>query len=225
MVDTELVIACGESSINLIVIDMKSANADMPRKIGRPLSFDRDVVLRKAMLTFWRYGYETTSISDLTAAMGVTAPSIYATFGDKRRLFLEAVNLYTGDPSAMDEWIHATPTAQDAARSLLVASAERFTGETTPPGCLLASATASGSAACAAVMAAVSQVRLRIETALRQRIERDVTSGFLPEATSPDAMAGMVMAVIQGMSVLARDGAGRQKLLAITEQTLRGWPR
>ncbi len=225
MIDTELIIACGGSSINLIVTDMKPANGNAPRKIGRPLSFDRDVALREAMLAFWRHGYQTTSISDLTAAMGVTAPSIYAAFGNKRRLFLEAVNLYIGDPSAMDEWVHAAPTAQDAARSLLVASAERFTGEATPPGCLLASATASGSAACAEVMAAVSQVRRRIETALRQRIERDVTSGSLPEATCSDALAGMVMAIIQGMSVLARDGAGRQKLLAITEQTLRGWPR
>ena len=203
---------------------MKLTNGNATRKIGRPLSFARDVALREAMLVFWRHGYETTSISDLTAAMGVTAPSIYAAFGDKRRLFLEAVNLYTGDPSAMDEWIRAAPTAHDAARSLLVASAERFTGDTTPPGCLLASATASGSAACAAVMATVSQVRQRIEDALRQRIERDITSGFLQKATSADALAGMTMAVISGMSVLARDGAGRQKLLTIAEQTLRGWP-
>ena len=64
----------------------------------------------------------------------------------------------------------------------------------------------------------------RIEDALRQRIERDITSGFLQKATSADALAGMTMAVISGMSVLARDGAGRQKLLAIAEQTLRGWP-
>lgn len=224
MIDTELVIACGGPSINLIVIDMKSIDADAPRKIGRPLSFDRDVALREAMLAFWRYGYETTSISDLTAAMRVTAPSIYAAFGDKRRLFLAAVNLYAGDLSAMDEWILAAPTAQDAARSLLVASAERFTGETTPPGCLLASATASGSAACVAVMAAVTEVRQRIEAALRQRIERDITSRFLREKISADALAGMIMAVIQGMSVLARDGAGRPKLLAISEQALRRWP-
>ena len=64
----------------------------------------------------------------------------------------------------------------------------------------------------------------RIEDALRRRIERDITSGFLQKATSADALAGMTMAVISGMSVLARDGAGRQKLLAIAEQTLRGWP-
>ena len=68
------------------------------RKTGRPLSFDREAALEKAMLAFWESGYETTSISDLTAAMGVTAPSIYAAFGDKKRLFLEAMRRYAGDP-------------------------------------------------------------------------------------------------------------------------------
>lgn len=71
------------------------------RKTGRPLSFDRDAALEQAMLTFWRYGYETTSIVDLTTAMGVTTPSLYTAFGDKRRLFLEAVRRYVGDPAVM----------------------------------------------------------------------------------------------------------------------------
>ena len=75
------------------------------RKIGRPLSFDRDTALEKAMLTFWRHGYETSSIVDLTTAMGVTAPSLYSAFGDKKRLFLEAVKRYAGDPKAMAERI------------------------------------------------------------------------------------------------------------------------
>lgn len=169
------------------------------------------------MLTFWRHGYETTSISNLTVAMGVTAPTIYTAFGDKRRLFLEAMNLYAGAPVVLDESISNAPTARDAARLLLMASAEGFTGETTPPGCLLASATASGSAACADVQAEVAEVRRRIESTLRLRIEREVV-----DSSAADALAGMVMAVIQGMSVLARDGADRKKLMAIVEQAMRG---
>ena len=73
------------------------------RKTGRPLSFDREAALEQAMLTFWRHGYETTSIVDLTTAMGVTAPSLYAAFGDKQRLFLEAVRRYAGDPELIAE--------------------------------------------------------------------------------------------------------------------------
>ena len=75
----------------------------MPRKPGLPLSFDRQAALQQAMQTFWQRGYETTSISDLTAAMGVTAPSIYAAFGDKRRLFLEAMRLYAGSPDDLQQ--------------------------------------------------------------------------------------------------------------------------
>ena len=71
-----------------------------PRRAGRPLSFDRDAALNQAMLLFWRHGYESTAVSDLTAAMGVTPPSLYAAFGDKKRLFLEAVALYLSGASS-----------------------------------------------------------------------------------------------------------------------------
>ena len=97
------------------------------------------------MLTFWQQGYETTSISDLTAAMGVTAPSIYTAFGNKRQLFLEAMRLYAGSPDDLQRLLDGAPTSQDAARAMLTSAVLAFTGEATPRGCLLASATASGS--------------------------------------------------------------------------------
>ena len=96
------------------------------RKTGRPLSFDRDAALEQAMLAFWRYGYESTSVVDLTAAMGVTAPSLYAAFGDKKRLFLAAVQRYAGDPEALNGAIDDAPTAYDAARQMLTAAADRL---------------------------------------------------------------------------------------------------
>ena len=194
------------------------------RRTGRPLSFDRDAALRKAMLTFWRHGYETTSVAELTAAMGVSAPSLYAAFGDKRRLFLEAMRLYAGDPADTARLISDAPTAHHAARALMIAAAETYTGEATPPGCLLASATASGSAAAADVQQAVAELRRGIEARLRERIERDIEDGALPPGTRAAPLAGLVLAVTQGMSVLARDGASRTTLLAIVEAALRAWP-
>jgi AcrR family transcriptional regulator len=195
-----------------------------PRKTGRPLSFDRDAALEKAMLTFWRHGYETTSITDLTTAMGVTAPSLYTAFGDKRRLFLEAVGRYAGDPEAMAQAISGAPSAYDAAHRLLTEAATAYTGDATPKGCLLASATASGSAASADVQRAVADIRTRIEIQLRARIERDILANNLPPGTDAAALCAMVMAVAQGMSVLARDGKPRACLLAVWEQTLKAWP-
>ena len=194
------------------------------RKTGRPLSFDRDAALEQAMLTFWRHGYETTSIVDLTTAMGVTAPSLYTAFGDKKRLFLEAAQRYAGDPEAMALAIDEAPTAYDAARRMLTAAATAYTGDTTPKGCLLASATASGSAASADVQRAIADIRQRIAAQLRVRIERDISAEVLPPRTDAAALAGTVMAVIQGMSVLARDGTLRPALLAIVKHTLQAWP-
>ena len=200
---------------------------DMPsiRKSGRPLSFDRDAVLEKAMLTFWRYGYETTSISDLTEAMGVTAPSIYTAFGSKKRLFLEAMRLYAGSPEDLEQSLWEAPTARDAVHGMLIATAEAFTGETTPRGCLLASATASGSKDAADVREAVAEVRRGIMNRLRARIEHDVTTGVLPYDTQATSLAAFAIALIQGMSVLARDGAQRNSLKAMVKTAMAAWPR
>ena len=194
------------------------------RRTGRPLSFDRDTALARAMHVFWRHGYETSSVADLTTAMGITAPSLYTAFGDKKRLFLAAVDRYVGDPAAMRDRIEAAPTARDAARDLLTASAIAFTGEATPPGCLLASAAASGSAESADVQHAVAAVRVRVVEALQLRIARDIADGTLPGDTDPHALAMLVVALIQGMSVLARDGYGRERLVVMGEAGLRGWP-
>ena len=204
---------------------MECARAKPPtRRPGRPLSFDREVALRAAMLTFWRNGYETASVSDLTAAMGLSAPSLYATFGDKRRLFLETVRLYAGDLDALTAAFDGAPTSRNAAQLFLAGTVIAYTGEDTPKGCLLASATASGSAASADVQEAVAGVRRSVATRLRTRIERDVAEGILPSGTDAAALAGLVMAVTQGLSVLARDGAPRGALLSIAEATVAAWP-
>ncbi len=204
---------------------MKVLRPAAQRKTGRPLSFNRDAVLEKAMLTFWQYGYETTSISELTKAMGVNAPSLYAAFGDKKQLFLEAMRRYAGDPDARARAIEGAASSYEAARDMLVGAATAYTSETKPKGCLLASATASASAASADVQEAVAEVRREIEGQFRKRIECDIARGALPIETDARALSGLIMAVTQGMSVLARDGATRDHLLAIIESALRAWPK
>lgn len=190
------------------------------KKTGRPLSFDRAEALEQAMLTFWRYGYESASIAALTAAMGVTPPSLYATFGDKKRLFLEAMQLYAGDATVIAATLDAAPSARAGAAMMLDGAATAFTGESTPPGCLLASATASGSATSADVQAAVAAVRAEICVLLRQRIERDINEGKLAADCDAQALADLIIGTIQGMSVLARDGIPRTRLLSLAQQVL-----
>ena len=174
------------------------------------------------MLLFWRHGYEGTSLGELTAAMGVTAPSIYAAFGDKKQLFRQVVDRYlSGD--APVRMVEDAATARDAAWALLMAAAQGFTGDGTPPGCLLASAAISGSAASSDVQGELAAIRRAIEAALCRRIERAAAAGEMPSGTDADALAGHVMAVIQGMSTLARDGAGRGKLLRVADVAMQGW--
>ncbi|RIV85676.1 TetR/AcrR family transcriptional regulator [Aurantiacibacter zhengii] len=156
--------------------------------------------------------------------MGINAPSLYAAFGDKKNLFLEAVRLYAGDTNAVRQAIEAAPSSYDAARSVLTNSVETFTGVDTPPGCLLASSTASGSAASEDVRTAVAEYRRELRDNLQARIERDIQKGSIRADTQASALAGLVVALTQGLSVMARDGADRASLLSVVEAALKAWP-
>lgn len=177
------------------------------------------------MHLFWRHGYEATSVADLTRAMGITPPSLYAAFGDKRRLFLEAVHRYLGGIEAIERRIADAPSAHDAARDLLVAAALGDTGDDTPPGCLLASSLVTSSKEAEAVRETLADIRRRIEAALRARIERDIHEGLLPSGSDAKILAGHIFAVVQGMSTLAKDGAGRTKLTGIVDSAMAAWPQ
>ncbi|WP_407523648.1 TetR/AcrR family transcriptional regulator [Methylobacterium oryzisoli] len=194
------------------------------RKTGRPLSFDRDAALEQAMRLFWRHGYEATSLAALTRAMGVTPPSIYAAFGDKKGLFLEAVARYLARPLTPAEIIARAPTAREAARGLIEGAAVAFTGADTPPGCLLASSAIACSAEAADVRDELAAIRRGVEESLRARIEQGVRDGELAADADAETLAAYVTTVIQGMSTLARDGATREKLTRVAEFAMLAWP-
>ena len=204
---------------------MKTSVPAPRAKKGRPLSFDREAALHQAMLLFWRHGYEATALSDLTAAMGVTAPSIYTAFGDKKRLFLEAVGRYLSGPVTSDSIMEGAATAEDAAWGLLQGAVTGFTGLETPPGCLLASSAISCSAAAADVQGELAAIRRGIEARLKDKIVGAIEAGEMAADTDADALAGHVMAVIQGMSTLARDGAPREKLMRVAATAMLAWPK
>jgi AcrR family transcriptional regulator len=187
------------------------------KKTGRPLSFDRDAALRAAMLLFWRHGYESTSLADLTHAMGITPPSLYAAYGDKKRLFLAAVDVYANGPQNAHQIIRQAGSARDAAQGMLMAAAVGYTGADTPPGCLLATGAISCSASARDVQQALAAIRLGITQALAQRMAAE---GIMQAQTR----AAHVMAVIQGLSTLARDGGTRDELLAVVDMTMAAWP-
>jgi AcrR family transcriptional regulator len=194
------------------------------RKRGRPLSFDRERAIEQAMLLFWEHGYEATSLNDLTAALSVKPSSIYTAFGDKKGLFIAAVQRYAAGPDNAEAIIQRAATAHEAAQALLRAAALGFTGESTPRGCLLASSAISCSAMAQDVKAELADMRKVIEISLRDKIKRSLREGSLPTGTDSAALAAHTMAVIQGMSTLARDGATRTSLLKVVEIAMKCWP-
>ena len=120
--------------------------------------------------------------------------------------------------------IQEAPSALEAARNIMTTAAMAYTAEGNPRGCLLASATASGSSASTDVQQAVADVRRGVQNLIAARINEDVLGGALPPDIDPLELSGLVMAVMQGMSVLARDGASRANLLAIVRAAMRAWP-
>jgi AcrR family transcriptional regulator len=204
---------------------MEKAQAPVAKRLGRPLSFDRDKALNAALRQFWQTGYETTSVAELTHAMGITAPSLYTAFGDKESLFLECLEKYANPgPKTTAELIAETPSARQAAQQLLELSARWFTQKDAPAGCLVASAASSGSVDSQRVRAALKNIRDANQQALKKRAEQDIREGRLPRTTNTQALASMTMAIVQGMSTLARDGAGQKVLLDLARTAMTAWP-
>lgn len=195
------------------------------RKTGRPLSFDRTQALDLAMDVFWRHGYDATSISVLTGEMGITAPSLYAAFGDKHHLYLEALDRYMHRPGLeLEPLLARTPTAYDAVNYMLMGAAKQQTRPDRPLSCMLMSARVNTPAE-SPLDQCIIALRNNVLDLIEKRIRRGIDEGDVPSHASASEMASFYLMVLQGMSVRARDGAGEQELLALARHALRCWPR
>ncbi|BCB84592.1 TetR/AcrR family transcriptional regulator [Phytohabitans suffuscus] len=192
---------------------------------GRPRGFDVEEALDRAVEVFWRQGYDGTSIADLTEAMGINPPSLYAAFGNKRSLFDRAVDHYSAARRHYVETAVAQPTALAAARTLLAGVVEAATQPDLPAGCL----TIQGGLACSdsdrEVAAALAQRRRATQEAMLARFEKAVEDGDLPPDTDCDVLAGYVATVAQGLNVQAASGVSRDRLLAFAEAAMAAIPR
>jgi AcrR family transcriptional regulator len=192
--------------------------------MGRPREFDVDEALCKALQQFWRKGYEGTSVSDLTEAMGITRPSLYATYGNKEELFRKALDRYEQSfMSFIDEALRQ-PTSRGVVERLLAGYVVSETDDDNPPGCLATSGALACSEAAEPVKRELIARRNAIEARLRDRLELARASGDLAADADPADLARYVMAVAQGTAVLAAAGTGREELQGVVRTALRAWP-
>ena len=192
--------------------------------LGRPRSFDADKALDRALLVFWRKGFEGASLADLTKAMGINRPSLYAAFGDKEALFRKVLDRYADGPARYVREALQEPTARAVMERLLRGAAEISADRHSPRGCLMV----QGALACGQESEPIRREliarRAAGEAAVRRRFARAKAEGDLPADANPAGLARYVVAVLHGMAVEAASGASRPELRQIAEIALRVLP-
>jgi len=192
--------------------------------MGRPRSFDKDKALDQAMEVFWRKGYEGASLSDLTKAMGINPPSLYAAFGNKEGLLKAALDRYAEQRKGFLRTAFEEPTARKVAECLLRGVADFHTDPDNPPGCLFT----QGGLACGdgaeMIPRELASRRAQMEDSVRERFERAKQEGDLPRDADPAALARYLSTVMQGMGVQAAAGATREQLQQTVDFALAAFP-
>ncbi|WP_441235395.1 TetR/AcrR family transcriptional regulator [Bradyrhizobium sp. 930_D9_N1_4] len=185
--------------------------------MGRPREFDAEVALDQAMEVFWRHGYEGATIAQLTEAMGINPPSLYACFGNKEGLLKAALDRYTKLRGVWMDEVVAAPTAREVTLRMLMGIADKQTDPANPPGCLLV----QGGIACGTgsenVPFELAARRAENEDQLRDRFIRAKAEGDLKPTSDPAALARYVSAVSVGMGVMASSGSDREALRQVAD--------
>ncbi|WP_184157158.1 TetR/AcrR family transcriptional regulator [Sphingobium lignivorans] len=191
---------------------------------GRPREFDTDHALVAALRVFWSKGYEGASLSDLTEAMGITRPSLYAAFGNKEALFRQALDLYEREKMAYIGAALEAPTARGVVERLLCGSLDVCSSDSEPRGCLRV----IHSSACGTEAECIRQEVLRrgesVKSAVVARMQRAIDEGDFDTPVDPKALSDYLTTVLQGIAVQASAGATREALQGVADLTLACWP-
>jgi AcrR family transcriptional regulator len=192
--------------------------------LGRPRAFDPEAALERALQVFWRKGYEGASLSDLTKAMRINRPSMYAAFGNKEALFFKALDRYVNGRTACVSEALNEPTARAAVERLLRGSADMPSNKKNPAGCLLVQGALACGESSERIKKELISRRKAVEAVIRQRLERAQKENDLPAGSDPAILARYIVAVINGMAVQAASGASREDLQGVAETALQSWP-
>ena len=191
---------------------------------GRPREFDPDEALDAALRVFWEKGYDGASLSDLTEAMGITRPSMYAAFGDKAALFRKVLDRYVTGPSAYLTDALNESTARGAVERWLFGAIDLLTAPENPPGCLIVQGALVSADESKNIRQELYARRQAGEIVMRKRLKRGVEEGDLPAETDCAALARYFVTVMRGLGVSAVSGIKRKELLGIARTALQVWP-
>ena len=194
-------------------------------KKGRPRKFDVEVALDKAMFVFWRNGFDGASLDDLTTAMGISRPSLYAAFGDKHSLFLKVLDRYRQSPASYVNKALEKPTAFEVFKALMYGVIDLVTDKKNPGGCLFV---------CGVLPVGDRSASVRNELAFRResgekdivfRFQRALDEGDLPAGSDPAALGKLAATLMWGISVQGSNGAAKDELTPIAELALNSFPK
>ena len=191
--------------------------------MGRPREFDIETAMKTATELFWRKGYDGTSLSDLTGAMRISAPSFYFAFGSKEKLFRVVIEQYYEKQLELLESALQESTVRGVAEKFLYGYADVLTGPSHAPGCLALNSSLP-SAEEDTLRAWLAKLRGELVIRLRKRIAKARGTTDLPVNADPDVIARYIAVIAWGLAVEAQAGAKRKDLYSAIAAGLTAWP-
>ena len=188
------------------------------RRRGRPPEFAREAALGAALETFWRRGFSGASLDELTAAMGIHKPSLYAAFGNKERLYEAAVDHYVANIGASYLAPLAKPTLRAALDGFFDATIAGVCGKHGPRGCVVACTLPAEAGLANAAQAKLAAVLEQLDAAFVARIAAAQRAGELSKRRDARALGQLVGSGMLALSIRARAGAGPRELRRIADE-------
>jgi AcrR family transcriptional regulator len=191
---------------------------------GRVRQFDADEALDRALEVFWARGYEGATLPELTKAMGINRPSLYAAFGNKEQLFHKALDRYQTGPQSFVNEALKKPTARAVAEAIFSGFVRMQRDRSSSRGCMIVSGALACGEEAEPVRRELARLRQAALTALRERFERAVRDGDLPEGIDCATLARYIATVLNGLAVQAASGATEKELRLVSAMAMQAWP-
>jgi AcrR family transcriptional regulator len=191
---------------------------------GRVRQFDADEALDRALEVFWARGYEGATLPELTAAMGINRPSLYAAFGNKEQLFRRALDRYRAGPQSFVGEALKKPTARAVAEAIFSGFVRMQRHTSRSRGCMIVSGALACGEEAESVRRELARLRQATVAALRERFDRAVQEGDLPAGTDCATLARYIATVLNGLAVQAASGATERELRQVAAAAMRAWP-